>query len=112
MPFTPHFNRNPIEVAAEAERAGAKTNEDIVTHVVDQVSSKKLNFAIDDPDAEENWPRMWFIWRGNAMQSSAKGHEYFLRHYLGTHDNSIAEDRAKGKTNTVKYRDDGAARKI
>ena len=39
------------------------------------------------------------------IQSSAKGHEFFLRHYLGTHDNSIAEDRAKGKTNTVKYHD-------
>ena len=61
---------------------------------------------------QENWPRMWFIWRGNAMQSSAKGHEYFLRHYLGTHDNIVAEERAKGKTNRVKYRDDGAARKV
>ena len=71
-----------------------------------------MNFAIEDPDAAENWPRVWFIWRGNAMQSSAKGHEFFLRHYLGTHDNSIAEDRAKGKTMTVKYHDDSAARKI
>ena len=105
MPFSPHFNRNPIELAAEAERAGAKTTEDIVTYVMDQVASKKVNFAIEDPDAAENWPRVWFIWRGNAIQSSAKGHEFFLRHYLGTHDNSIAEDRAKGKTNTVKYRD-------
>ena len=48
---------------------------------------------------------MWFIWRGNAIQSSAKGHEFFLRHYLGTHDNAIAEERAKGKTNTVEYRE-------
>ena len=95
MPFSPHFNRNPIELAAEAERSGAKTTEDIVTHVMDQVTSKKVNFAIEDPDAAENWPRVWFIWRGNAIQSSAKGHEFFLRHYLGTHDNSIAEDRAE-----------------
>ena len=87
MPFSPHFNRNPIELVAEAERAGAKTTEDIVTYVMDQVASKKLNFAIEDPDAAENWPRVWFIWRGNAIQSSAKGHEFFLRHYLGTHDN-------------------------
>ena len=46
------------------------------------------------------------------MQSSAKGHEYFLRHYLGTHDNIVAEERAKGKTSTVKCRDAGAARKV
>ena len=48
---------------------------------------------------------MWFIWRGNAIQSSAKGTEFFLRHYLGTHDNAIAADRAKGKTKTVEYRE-------
>ena len=30
MPFVPHFNRNPIEVVADAERAGAKTNDDII----------------------------------------------------------------------------------
>ena len=103
MPFTPHFNRNPIELASEAERAGAKSTDDIVTHVVDQLASKKVNFAIEDPDAEENWPRLWFIWRGNAIQSSAKGHEFFLRHYLGAHDNVVAEDRAKGKSTSVKY---------
>ncbi|MDE2468887.1 MAG: nitrate reductase subunit alpha, partial [Bradyrhizobium sp.] len=106
MPFTPHFNRNPIDVVADAERAGAKTKDDIINHVVDQLSSKKLNLAIEDIDAEENWPRMWFIWRGNAIQASAKGHEYFLRHYLGTHDNVVAEERARGKTHTVKYRDE------
>ena len=55
---------------------------------------------------------MWFIWRGNAIQSSAKGHEFFLRHYLGTHDNSIAEDRAKGKTNDGEVSRYGAARKV
>ena len=30
MPFTPHFNRNPLDVVAEAERAGAKTDAEIV----------------------------------------------------------------------------------
>ena len=105
MPFTPHFNRNPIEIVTEAERAGAKTDAEIAARVVEQVRNKKLSFAVEDPDADENWPRVWFIWRGNAIQSSAKGHEFFLRHYLGTHDNAIAEDRAKGKTKTVKYRE-------
>jgi len=30
MPMSPHFNRNPLEIVAEAERAGAKTESDIV----------------------------------------------------------------------------------
>ena len=105
MPFTPHFNKNPLDIVSDADRAGAKTDADVISSVVQQIKDKKINFAIDDPDAEESWPRVWFIWRGNAIQSSAKGHEYFLRHYLGTHDNAIAEDRARGKTNRVKYRD-------
>ncbi len=50
--------------------------------------------AVEDPDAPENWPRVWFIWRGNALMASSKGHEYFLKHYLGTHHNSIAEEIA------------------
>ncbi|MBI3194550.1 MAG: nitrate reductase subunit alpha, partial [Ignavibacteriae bacterium] len=54
-----------------------------------------LKFSVEDPDAEENWPRVWYIWRGNALMSSAKGHEYFLKHYLGTHTNTISEDMAK-----------------
>ena len=53
---------------------------------------KKLRFAVEDPDAPENWPRLWFIWRGNALLSNAKGHEYFLKHYLGTHTNSVADE--------------------
>ena len=26
-----------------------------------------LKFSVEDPDAPENWPRVWFIWRGNAI---------------------------------------------
>ena len=69
----------------EAEPAGAKTEEEVIAYTVEQLKSGKLKFAVEDPDAPENWPRVWFIWRGNALMSSAKGHEYFLKHYLGTH---------------------------
>ena len=33
--------------------------------------------------------------------ASAKGHEYFLKHYLGTHNNAIAEDLAEGSVKEV-----------
>ncbi|MBS0327294.1 MAG: nitrate reductase subunit alpha [Proteobacteria bacterium] len=105
MPYAPHFDRNPLDIVHDAAAAGAKTDSEIVERVVDEVASRKLRFAVEDPDAEENWPRVWFIWRGNAIQASAKGHEFFLRHYLGTHDNAIADERAKGKTRTVRFRE-------
>jgi nitrate reductase alpha subunit len=92
LPFYPQFDRSPIKVAREAEEAGAKTPDEIKQWIVERLKDGKLRFAVDDPDAPQNWPRVWFIWRGNALMSSAKGHEYFLKHYLGTHTNAIAEE--------------------
>jgi nitrate reductase alpha subunit len=92
LPFYPQFEKNPIHLAQEAIRAtGSKEEKDVVQYVVEQLKSRKLKFSVEDPDAPENWPRVWFIWRGNALMSSAKGHEYFLKHYLGTHDNAVAD---------------------
>lgn len=101
LPFYPQFQKSPIEIVKEAESNGAKTNDEIVKYVVDQLKERKLKFSVEDPDAPENWPRVWFIWRGNALMSSAKGHEYFLKHYLGTHTNTIAQDLAKDHVKEV-----------
>ena len=103
MPFYPQFDRSPLDVVREAEAAGASTPADIVGTVVDDQRSGALKFAVDDPDAESNWPRLWFIWRGNALMSSSKGHEYFLRHYLGTHSNAIAEELAEEAVKEVAW---------
>ena len=105
MPYFPQFKTNPLEVAKQAESEGAKAPEDMSKWMAKQLKDGKLEFAVDDPDAEENWPRVWILWRGNAIQSSAKGHEFFLRHYLGTHDNIIAEEHARDKVKTVKFRE-------
>lgn len=103
LPFFPQFDRNPIELIKEAQDNGAESDQEIIDYVVKQLKEKELKLAVEDPDAEENWPRVWFIWRGNAIGTSAKGHEYFLKHYLGTHANSIAEEQALGHTNEVVY---------
>jgi nitrate reductase alpha subunit len=105
MPFFPQFSESSLDVARRAEEAGATDAKAVADHVVGRLASKDLGLAVDDPDAAENWPRVWFIWRGNAIMSSAKGHEFFLRHYLGTHDNSVAEEAAAGKPETVVWRE-------
>ncbi|MGH7715602.1 MAG: nitrate reductase subunit alpha, partial [Vulcanimicrobiaceae bacterium] len=97
MPHYPQFDRNPLDFVREAVEGGAKSDEAIINTTVEQIKSGKLKFAVQDPDAEGNWPRVWLIWRGNAIMASAKGHEFFLRHYLGTHDNAVAEEHAKPK---------------
>ena len=108
MPSYPQFNRNSIELAEQASAAGG----DAAQWTADQLNSGDLEFAVDDPDAPENWPRTWIIWRGNAIQSSAKGHEFFLRHYLGTHDNAIAEEHAKDSVKEIKFREDAPRGKM
>jgi nitrate reductase alpha subunit len=105
LPFYPQFNRSSIEIVREAEAAGANTPEAINAYVIQQLKEGKLKFAVEDPDAPECWPRVWFIWRGNALMASAKGHEYFLKHYLGTHTNAIAEDLGKDVAHEVVWRE-------
>jgi nitrate reductase alpha subunit len=103
LPFYPQFNRNPLEIVKDAEAVGASDPEAVVRYAVEQIQSGNLKFAVEDPDAPENWPRVWFIWRGNALMASAKGHEYFLKHYLGTHTNALAEDMARDSVKEVKW---------
>ena len=101
LPFYPQFNENSLDVAREAIESGAKDDGEIVDRVVQRLKDRSLRFSVEDPDAEENWPRVWYIWRGNALMSSSKGHEYFLKHYLGTHHNDVAQDIAQDSVNEV-----------
>ncbi len=105
LPCYPQFNQSSLELAAEAIRNGAKDDAEVVQYVVNKLKSRKLKFAMEDPDSPENFPRVWYIWRGNALLSSAKGHEYFLKHYLGTHNNLIAEEQARDQVQEATWHD-------
>ncbi|SDH55583.1 nitrate reductase alpha subunit [Lentzea fradiae] len=87
MPSYPTFDRNPLDLADDAEQSGRPAAD----HVVDELKSGRLRFACEDPDAPENFPRVLSVWRANLLGSSAKGNEYFLKHLLGT-DSSLRED--------------------
>jgi nitrate reductase alpha subunit len=79
MPGVPTFDRNPLELGEPDE-------------VVADLKAGRLQFAIDDPSAPRNWPRVFFLWRSNLLGSSGKGQEYFMRHLLGCqHDALLAE---------------------
>lgn len=104
LPFFPQFNKSSLQVAQQAIAAGAQSDAQIIAYVVEQLRQNQLYFSVEAPDLPENWPRVWFIWRGNAIGTSAKGHEYFLKHYLGTHTNAIAPEQAEGYVHEVAYR--------
>ena len=80
LPSAPQLNRNPLDIGREAKAAGREAPE----YVAEKLASGELSFACEDPDAPENWPRNLFVWRSNLLGSSGKGHEYFLKHLLGT----------------------------
>ncbi|WP_378740649.1 nitrate reductase subunit alpha [Nocardia brasiliensis] len=88
MPSYPTFDRNPLDLADEAERAGKSAPE----HVVDELKSGDLRFACEDPDAPENFPRCLTVWRANLLGSSGKGNEYFHKHLLGADSNVQTTD--------------------
>ena len=79
MPSCPTFDRNPLDLVDEAEAAGV----DPADHVVSELRSGRLRFAVDDPSAPSSFPRVFFVWRSNLLGSSGKGQEYFLKHLLG-----------------------------
>ncbi|MGB8504961.1 nitrate reductase subunit alpha, partial [Mycobacterium sp.] len=108
MPSYPTFNRNPLDLADEATRLG----KDPSTYVVDGLKSGHLQFACEDPDAPENFPRCLTVWRSNLLGSSAKGNEYFLKHLLGTDSNVAARDDAAMRPQEVRWRDEAPVGKL
>ncbi len=107
MPFYPQFQKSSIALAQEAIRStGSDDEKGIIDYIVEKLKNRELKFSVEDPDSPDNWPRVWFIWRGNALMSSAKGHEYFLKHYLGTHTNTVADSEfAKEEVEEVTWHD-------
>jgi nitrate reductase alpha subunit len=112
MPFYPQYNKSNLDIVSDAEKAGAKTEDEIKNYVIDQLKNKDLEYSVVDPDNEVNFPRVWYIWRGNAIAGSAKGHEFFLKHYLGTHNNSIADEVADQFVKDIKFRSESPEGKM
>lgn len=80
LPSAPQLGVNPLQVTRDAETAGLDPKE----YVTRKMKSGEIDFACLDPDNPQNFPRNMFIWRSNLLGSSGKGHEYMLRHLLGT----------------------------
>ena len=109
MPSYPTFDRNPLTLADDAEASGKPVGD----YVVDELKSGQLRFACEDPDAENNYPRVLTVWRANLLGSSGKGNEYFLKHLLGT-DSSLraAEAPPEARPRDVVWRDNAPDGKL
>ncbi|CAH2715811.1 Respiratory nitrate reductase 1 alpha chain [Neobacillus rhizosphaerae] len=112
LPSYPQFNRNSLELYEEAQKAGAQTTDAALKYVVNELKTGKMEFAIEDPDHPVNFPRNLFVWRSNLISSSGKGHEYFLKHLLGTSNGLLGEENHSLKPEEMKWRAEGAEGKL
>jgi nitrate reductase alpha subunit len=88
LPSAPQLEENPLTVAEKAKAAGMEPKE----YVASALKSGDLKLSCHDPDNPKNWPRNLFVWRSNLLGSSGKGHEYFLKHLLGTSHGVMGKD--------------------
>ncbi len=88
LPSAPQLQTNPLQVVRDAESAGVDPKE----YVVKGLKDGTLAMSCEDPDHPSNWPRNLFVWRSNLLGSSGKGHEYFLKHLLGTSNGVQGKD--------------------
>lgn len=112
LPSAPHFNRNPMDIVADAQKAGASDEAGIGKYMVEQLKSGQLAFASEDIDNPVNWPRNLFVWRANLIGTSAKGHEYFLKHLIGAQNGVLQEGSAGSNTKEIKWHENGPVGKL
>ncbi len=80
LPSAPQLQTNPFQVVKDAMAVGMDPKD----YAVKSLKDGSLKMSCEDPDHPANWPRNMFVWRSNLLGSSGKGHEYFMKHLLGT----------------------------
>ncbi|HEU0222960.1 MAG TPA: nitrate reductase subunit alpha, partial [Paracoccaceae bacterium] len=111
LPSAPQLRQNPLDVAKAAKAAGMEPKD----YVAAKLKSGELEMSCEDPDAPENWPRNLFVWRSNLLGSSGKGHEYFLKHLLGTDHGVMGRDlgeEGRAKPKEARWHDEAPQGKL
>ena len=111
LPSAPQFDTNPTLLVEEAE----SNNSSVVDYILDLLKSDKLRFSCEDLDNPKNFPRNLFVWRSNLLGASGKGHEYFLKHLLGTDHGVTGKDLGEEgdiKPKNVIWHNDAACGKL
>ncbi|MCC7327510.1 MAG: nitrate reductase subunit alpha [Burkholderiales bacterium] len=88
LPSAPQLQTNPLQVVRDAVAANMEPKD----YAVKGLQDGTLKMSCTDPDNPDNWPRNLFVWRSNLLGSSGKGHEYFLKHLLGTSNGVQGKD--------------------
>jgi nitrate reductase alpha subunit len=110
LPSAPQLESNPLELGRLLHEEGASPAEVIPG----ALKSGELKLACHDPDNPRNWPRNMFFWRSNVLGASGKGHEYFLKHFVGSLHGVVGTDERAGlqRPKEVVWRDEAPIGKL
>lgn len=90
LPSFPQFSQNSLEVMKNA-RARNNDDNELIKDVAKQLTDGTLDWAIENPNDPQNFPRVFFNWRSNLLGDSGKGHEYFVKHLIGSDDSVLSD---------------------
>src|SRR5690606_5039559 len=108
-PSYPTFDRSSLQLADDAAAAGMEAP----GYVAQQLQEGALKFAVEDPEHEDNHPRILHLGRSNLCGSSAKGDAYFLRHLLGTDSATTAKEASPDqRPRTIRWADEAPEGKL
>ncbi len=110
LPSAPQLEQNPLDLGRSIAESGA----DPQKAVADRLKSGALKMSNQDPDNPRNWPRNLFFWRSNVLGASGKGHEYFLKHLVGSMHGVIGDDLGadEGRPQEVKWHSEAPIGKL
>ncbi|MDO4681227.1 MAG: nitrate reductase subunit alpha [Lautropia sp.] len=102
LPSAPQLETNPLDICDAADKAGVSP----VDYLCERLKAGTERMSCEDPENPKNFPRNLFIWRSNLLGSSGKGHEYLLKHLLGTQNALFSDGREAVRTSEVKWHEE------
>lgn len=90
LPSFPQLSQNSLDVMNDA-RTRNDDDQAVTADITKQLAEGKLDFAIENPNDPRNFPRVFFNWRSNLLGDSGKGHEYFVKHLIGSQDSLLSD---------------------
>ncbi|MFW5680244.1 MAG: nitrate reductase subunit alpha [Pseudomonadota bacterium] len=111
LPSSPQLETNPLDLGKRLQESGGNAGEAVAAGL----KSGELRMASTDPDNPRNWPRNMFFWRSNVLGASGKGHEYFLKHFVGSLHGVIGTDAPEAgheRPEEVRWHDEAPVGKL
>ena len=108
LPSAPQLDINPLELGRSIQESGANPG----TVVADGLKAGTFKPASIDPDNPRNWPRNMFFWRSNVLGASGKGHEYFLKHLVGSLHGVVGTDEGHDRPQDLVWHDEAPVGKL